>query len=321
MATTNFAPNIGDYENGGEYGAAAFGKTSISFGIPSTRPSGKFAIPAIKFKFYNAEGDAIGQAPTIYMQAPAQFDLQQLARYQETGAIFGSNLTSTGGTVGEDGGISDVVLNGVNIGKSFSEALMASIAASFTNLEGYIRSAGQTGIDQAEFANRAMVNPLQQLLYKGPVFKPYSFNFNLRPRSLEEAQAALEIISTFKIANAAKFKNPEGFFTPNDLLELVGSQPFVFGYPDLVEFELIMYAGDDTGTEETATLYKSKLCAIESIGANYGQQKLTFFDPGTTTRGIGTTFYPTEIAMTLSLKEVVVRTAADAVAESAYTIK
>ena len=308
MATTNFSPLVGDAE--GRYGA--IDQTTLEFGIPSTRndSGGNFAIPVIKFKFYDAKGaDPVG-APTIYMQAPAQFDLQQLAQYQATGPIFGSGTSYKDATQGEDSfSLGGRVVSGA---KSFGEALMSSVARSFTNFQGYIESAGQSGIDQAEFTNRRMVNPLQQLLYKGPQFKPYSFNFNLRPRSQYEAKSAMDIISAFKIANSPQFEeDPSSIFTAQGLLTLVEGQPLTFGYPDLVEFELMMYKGNGTETD-ASSLYKSKLCAIESIGANYGQQKLTFFDPGIG----GNVYYPTEIVMSLSLKEVVLRTTEDAIIEA-----
>lgn len=53
-------------------------------------------------------------------------------------------------------------------------------------------------------------------------------------------------------------------------------------------------------------IYRSKLCAIESVAADYGGQKMTFFADGR----------PTDIAMTIQLTEVTPRTLGDSITDS-----
>lgn len=318
MATSNFVPLVSETGTGGRYGSV--GLSDIYFGVPSTRSSGAFSIPVIKFKFYDPFGSAIGESPTIYMQSPAQLDLQQLASYSPTSSIFGGNVAATSRESTTVEGENSIKSFGFGASKTFAEAILSGIAKSFGSVSGYIQSAGQSDIDQAEFTRRQLVNPMQQLLYKGPQFKPYSFQFNLRPRNEDESKAALNIISCFKIANSPKFQAASEYGddslinlasdVASEINTFINGQPLTFGYPDLVEFEISMWSGTPGDGESAETLYKSKLCAIEAVGATYGQQKMSFFNSE------GAASYPTETLLSLQLKEVVFRTTEDAIIES-----
>lgn len=81
------------------------------------------------------------------------------------------------------------------------------------------------------------------------------------------------------------------------------SQVFTFGYPDMCQFELVLYRKDPG---DLTTLFRSELCMIETVGVDYGaQNKMTFFD------GLGTDgdYYPTDVNLTISLRESVLITA------------
>ena len=82
-------------------------------------------------------------------------------------------------------------------------------------------------------------------------------------------------------------------------------QVFTFGYPDMCKFELVLYkrgAGD-----ELTSIFKSDFCMIETVSVDYGSQnKMTFFD----NKGVkDNKYYPTDVNLTISLREAVLITA------------
>jgi hypothetical protein len=80
---------------------------------------------------------------------------------------------------------------------------------------------------------------------------------------------------------------------------------FTFGYPDMCKFELVLYRNTD-GSSDLSTLFKSEFCMIESVSVDYGaQNKMTFFDG----RGNNTQYFPTDVNLTISLRESVLITA------------
>ena len=85
-------------------------------------------------------------------------------------------------------------------------------------------------------------------------------------------------------------------------------QVFTFGYPDMCKFELILHKkGGESGLgDDLITLFKSEFCMIESVSVDYGSQnKMTFFDG----EGNNTQYFPTDVNLTISLRESVLITA------------
>jgi len=88
-------------------------------------------------------------------------------------------------------------------------------------------------------------------------------------------------------------------------------QVFTFGYPDMCKFDLILYKkGDATGVEDALiTLFSSEFCMIETVSVDYGaQNKMTFFDG----KNNNSQYFPTDVNLTVSLRESVLITAAKA---------
>ena len=78
---------------------------------------------------------------------------------------------------------------------------------------------------------------------------------------------------------------------------------FTFGYPDMVVFELVLYRAV-AGVGQMDTLFKSEFCMIESVSVDYGaQNKMTFFN------GTKGQYFPTDVNLTISLRESVLITA------------
>jgi hypothetical protein len=96
------------------------------------------------------------------------------------------------------------------------------------------------------------------------------------------------------------------------------SAPLTFGYPDMVQLEFILYkkgSGNSSGYTDTITmLFQSDYCMIENVGLDYGaQNKMVFLSsPESATAG---DYFPSEVNMTIALKESVLITAAYASAE------
>ena len=81
-------------------------------------------------------------------------------------------------------------------------------------------------------------------------------------------------------------------------------QVFTFGYPDMCKFELILYK--KAGGGDIATLFRSEFCMIETVSVDYGaSNKMTFFDG----KNNNTQYFPTDVNLTISLRESVLITA------------
>jgi hypothetical protein len=84
-------------------------------------------------------------------------------------------------------------------------------------------------------------------------------------------------------------------------------QVFTFGYPDMCKFELILYKKGGEG--DIVTLFSSEFCMIETVSVDYGaQNKMTFFDG----KNNNSQYFPTDVNLTVSLRESVIITAAKA---------
>jgi len=81
-------------------------------------------------------------------------------------------------------------------------------------------------------------------------------------------------------------------------------QVFTFGYPDMCKFELILYKKGGEG--DIVTLFRSEFCMIETVSVDYGaSNKMTFFDG----KGNNSQYFPTDVNLTISLRESVLITA------------
>ncbi len=85
-------------------------------------------------------------------------------------------------------------------------------------------------------------------------------------------------------------------------------QVFTFGYPDMCKFELVLYKKGEG--DELTSIFKSEFCMIETVAVDYGSQnKMTFFDNKNVENS---KYYPTDVNLTISLREAVLITATKA---------
>jgi hypothetical protein len=106
--------------------------------------------------------------------------------------------------------------------------------------------------------------------------------------------------------------------------------PLTFGYPDMVQLEFILYKKGsgtpkgvgpnmDDNLDTITMLFQSEYCMIENVGLDYGaQNKMVFLSSpesaDTSDKEVGD-YFPSEVNMTIALKESVLITAAYASAE------
>ena len=89
-----------------------------------------------------------------------------------------------------------------------------------------------------------------------------------------------------------------------DTIVANSGQVFTFGYPDMCKFELILYKKGGSG--DIVTLFRSEFCMIETVSVDYGSSnKMTFFDG----KADKTQYFPTDVNLTISLRESVLITA------------
>lgn len=99
--------------------------------------------------------------------------------------------------------------------------------------------------------------------------------------------------------------NLSEFLKADQFAGITEGQPLTFTYPDMIKFEILLYERGSTLT----VLFASDYCVIENLNLDYGSSaKMTFFqiDQGKSNRY---KYIPTEVNMTLSLKEMTLITA------------
>jgi len=285
-----------------------------SYYYPSSKDDG-FNVPQVSFNFLNAYGDDIGGAPFVHIKMPGLFNVTGLSDYSRAENIFSggseaykaleqaglADKINTGGLVG------DVATQVAQAGLSGAEAFQYSIKKGLGSILGFVGSAGLNNLNQWEFNARRAVNPMAQLLYKGPQVRRYQFPFMFKPRNARDSENIKKIIGIFRVASSASVSSSgggqevsSGVVQP---IDLGAGNSFTFGYPHLTEFRVSFFS-PTSGTAKH--LFRSKVCAIESVSVDYGGQKMAFFEDGS----------PTEINMTLQLTEVMPRTLGDAISDA-----
>lgn len=289
-----------------------------TYAYPESDTVDGYAVPMMRFSFFDAFGNKVSSAPTLKIRVPQNFNITNMSEYSRTDNIFGAEdggrnfisslyteagvqkISSQEGQLSAESITSSGTEGLLSLGATTSEAFLYALQKSAATAGGFLNSGGLNGLAQAEFLGRFAVNPYAQLLYKGPQFRRYSIPVNIRPRTETEGKNALNIIKAFKVASSPSVKNRK-FGLGNRTFTL---QSFTFGYPHLTAFDI-----NFNSPTESKIIFESKLCAIESVAVDYGGQKMAFFEDG----------IPTEITLTLQLTEVVVRTLGDAKYDSNST--
>lgn len=281
-----------------------------------------FNIPYIYFKFTDPFGGRISSAPRVALKMPDNFNLTNFSDYARTENIFATSSDVYNNVLnnaikdkqtdiandnvgGNEDSVQKMIDKVAKVGVSAAEAFQYSWKKAFANLEGWGASAGMSNIGQYEFMNRQAVNPMAQLLYRGPQMRRYQLPFPMHPKSAKESTEIQKILAIFRVASSPSVPDTSG--TAIGGINIGAGNAFTFGYPHLTQFDVLFTAPD----RSVKTIFRSKLCVIESVAVDYGSQKMTFFEDG----------HPTEIALTLQLTEVSPRTLGDAYQDSATDVK
>lgn len=299
----------------------------------------EYAIPMAMFTFFDSSGND-SSASTIYIRLSGAFNTTLSNPYQETTGIFGS--VKPGQDIGSITGLIGSMLD------AGGTALQSSIIKSLGAGAGFVASAGNSGKSQIEFLTRKVFNSFQQLIYQGPKFRAFQLPFNMKPTSYEEAKTMRNIIQTFRIASS-----PRGRGFDTELTKTVGksaeedkafedanknkadddkiiefsidnanklfasdastSAPLTFGYPDMCKLELVLYHNDK---KDISVVFQSDFCMIDNVAIDYGASNKMVFLANPTSVAAGD-YFPSEVNMSISLRESVLVTAEYASGQSA----
>lgn len=313
-------------------GARSYPSGTLTFGTEVTGRD--YVTPIACFSFYNNLGDDPGDTPTIYIKMPGAFNSTTTQNWQESANIFGMPGDAAAGDV----------LGALNrIFEGASSALQAQIIRGIAGASGALASAGLGGRSQIEFLSRRFLNNFQQLIYQGPIFRRFQLPFAMKPTSEDEAIKMLAIIHTFRVASspnagfsesdaeainkgirdrttaladsyneAAEAQQAEqvasGIETQDQTIanDLLTNYDVVsFSYPDMCKFEIRLDFPDGTISEP---LFRSDMCVIENVAVDYGSQNKMQFFRKASDQG----YYPTEVNLSISLRETKLQTAGDA---------
>jgi hypothetical protein len=304
---------------------------SLYFGI-NTSVHSDYVMPVAKFEFFDSIGNSI-DAPNIYIRMPGTFNSTLINSYTEERGIMGNPVGDA---------FSTETLK--SLGGGLIDSVQSQILKGLGAAAGFIGSAGQAqGRRQIEFTTRKFINEFQQLVYAGPSFRRFQLPFAMKPLSYDEAAAMRKIIKTFRVASSPRVNTndigtlsltpiggndvdtgggetldqaaeripTEGDVSNGDAAAATETTESTAGtvssegnavtltYPDFCKLSILLYKGSTL-----TTLFKSELCAIETVAVDYGSQnKMTFFPDN------GGEYFPTDVNLSVSLREVVLLTA------------
>lgn len=317
-ATTSYPddPSWPGVSGGGLKGQAndrysSFGSGVIRFPSADTG----FNTPTVAFTFLNAYGQKVG-GPSVRIKVPTTFNVTNFSDYARTENIFEGGDAATrlmqGALDEKKEGLAGMAQSAGNqvlaAGITGAEAFAYAVKRGVAGVWGFIGSAGLNNANQYEFVRRQAINPMAQMLYKGPQFRRYQLPFSMYPKNASDSSAAKKIVSIFRVASSPSVPDVSGLGLGGETasISIGDGSTFTFGYPHLAQFTV--YFRDENGVEKA--IFRSKPCVIESVSADYGGQKMTFFGDGS----------PTEMNLVLQLTEITPRTLGDAKTDAGGTI-
>ena len=308
-------------------GVAGYPVTSgnLIFGAQDSHKD--FVTPMARFEFFDAFASEKSSAAIVFIRMGGTFNTTLSNGYAESQNIFGS----------PDPNPNESIFKGLKTtGNATLEALLKQVKFAAAGAAGFIQSAGLGGKSQYEFLTRRFLNNFQQLIYQGPTFRRFTLPFTMRPTSLKEAENMMNIVNTFRFASSPKGGGPSdivGFDAADNSVDdyadktaeqiaqikadsriqasqlgaLVGGNligggalesAFSLGYPDTCKFTLLLQK-NATGDTSLTELFASEFCVIENVAVDYGSQnKMVFFSSGS-----GNKYYPSEVTVTINLRE------------------
>ena len=321
--------------NAGTWSFPSSGQT-LYFGCGPDFGGSEYVIPVVRFQILDSLGEDSAYAPIIYMKMGGTFQSGLSNQWNATANIFGTPGSGT-----DDSALGVIK----RLGGGFYEALQKQLMNSVGSAAGAFASAGQSGKANFEYLQRKVFNQFQQLIYSGPTFRPFSFSFSMKPTSLKEARAMRDIIQTLRLASSpgqragapesteesstdaldnaientavndsysAGGTSSTATYSGIEFDQLIGTQNKLFDYPDMCKFQVMLH---NNYTNQLTTLFESGRCVIESIAVDYGSgNKMTFFDSDINEH------FPTDVTLSIGLKETQLQTAPTLAVDSENTM-
>jgi len=192
---------------------------------------------------------------------------------EETGAFQAAAMLSEGGMKS----LSESVKDGSVNMQSLSGPAASVATALALNAPGGLGS----GLSAA---SGLAPNPKKEQLFKGVDFRTFTFDYQFAPKSIEELEAVIKIIDTFKYHMHPEFKD---------------SSSFVFIYPS--EFDIHYYHG----SSENQYLHRHTSCVLKDMNINYTPNGM--FNTFGAMSGVGGGA-PTQINVQLTFVELAILT-------------
>ena len=302
-----------------------------------------FVTPMARFQFYNAFGESTtAKAPVVFIRMGGTFQTALANRYTETTSIFGAPQSGTdlgtnlatvakGGLdavykqlVGAGAGATGFLGSAGLSGKAQYEFLTRRVLNTFQQLiyNGPVFRSFQlpfTMKPTSQAEAEIMINIIKTFqIASSPKGDAGVENIKGDNSSLNEKAAPKE--------GEAPAADPKVVLTDTDIRQITGADAdpnalvggsqgsnFSFGYPDICQFQILLKKTTGTAGSTTDTyvsmgeIFQSAYCAIENVQVDYGgQNKMVFF---TNTSAEGGKYYPSEVTLTISLRETTLPTA------------
>jgi hypothetical protein len=112
----------------------------------------------------------------------------------------------------------------------------------------------------------AVLNPNMELLFQGPILRPFQFSFRMTPRDVEEAKQVRSIIRAFKEASAVQ----------QGIENLFMKAPHVF--------RIRYILGSSKNQDDHPSINRIKICALQQMSVDYtpDQTFMTYNDKNAT---------------------------------------
>ena len=298
-----------------------------------------FVTPMARFQFYDAFGEtAKGGPPVVFIHMPGTFQTALSNRYTETTSIFGSPNSEPGAAgliqvakggldsiykqlAGASAGATGFIASAGLSGKAQYEFLTRRVLNTFQQLiyNGPVFRSFQlpfTMKPTSQAEAEIMINIIKTFqIASSPKGDGGVENIKGDNSSVNEKAAPKE--------GEAPAADPKVVLTDTDIRLLTGGDPnvigggtqgsnFSFGYPDICQFQILLKkttgtAGSTNSTVDMGEIFQSAYCAIENVQVDYGgQNKMVFF---TNAGGADGKYYPSEVTLTISLRETTLPTA------------
>jgi hypothetical protein len=136
-----------------------------------------------------------------------------------------------------------------------------------------VNSAVKNTPDLLKLGSRMLLNPQQELLFKGVDFRTFSFSYTFSPKSKKESDTVQEIIRQFK----------------GNMMPELTAGTLMYKYP--AEFDIYYYFDKDLNNN----VHQHTTCVLEKVSINYSPiGQFSTFNDGS----------PNHITMTLEFKEL-----------------